>query len=274
MPEGPEVKTVATTLHKNLAGKELGSLWHSPARLRKPTDYKALKRLENQRIDAVSCYGKVLFISVNHQTALVAQLGMTGQLKVEESDAPLAKHTHVRWLLKETNQEIRYVDPRRFGLIDACDEELKKAIIARLGPDPFSMTTKDHEKLKQAMKKSTRAIKEVLLDQTVIAGVGNIYASESLFLAGIDPMKQACSISAQAYEKLIFSIIEVLERAFKNNGTTFSNYVDGSGKKGDNLEYVNVFQREGLDCRACSSSIVRIKQGGRSTFYCPKCQGA
>lgn len=274
MPEGPEVKTVATTLHQHLVGKELGSLWHSPARLRKAADYNALKRLEHQRIDGVSSYGKVLFMSVNHTTALVAQLGMTGQLKVENCDADIAKHTHVRWPLKETNQEIRYVDPRRFGMIDACNEELKKAILERLGPDPFLMTSKDHERLKQAMKKSGRAIKEVLLDQAVIAGVGNIYASESLFLAGIDPMKQACSISEKAYEKLIFSIIEVLELAYKNNGTTFSNYVDGSGKKGDNLEYLHVFQREGLDCRACGTSIVRIKQGGRSTFYCPKCQGA
>jgi formamidopyrimidine-DNA glycosylase len=263
---------VAKTLGQSLVGKELGSLWHSPARLRKVADYGALKRLENSKIDEVSCYGKILFISANQKTAIVAQLGMTGQLKVEDIDAPLMKHTHLRWPLKHSSQEIRYVDPRRFGLIDACDEHSKKTIINRLGPDPFHMTIKDHLPLIHTMKKSSRAIKEILLDQSIVAGVGNIYASEALFLAGIDPSKSGQEISTNTYKKLVIAIVEVLNLAFKNSGTTFSNYVDGSGKKGDNLEFLQVFQRDGENCFACQTLIQRIKQGGRSTFYCPKCQ--
>ncbi len=272
MPEGPEVKTVAKTLHQSLVGKELGSLWHSPARLRKAANYEALKKLEHTIIDEVSCYGKVLFISANKKTAILAQLGMTGQLKVESIEAPLMKHTHLRWPLKQSNVEIRYVDPRRFGLIDSCDEATKKDIISRLGPDPFHMAPKDHEPLISIMKKSSRAIKEILLDQSIIAGVGNIYASEALFLARINPEKRGNEISKTAYQKLVPAIIEILNLAFKNNGTSFSNYVDGSGKKGDNLEFLQVFQRDGENCLVCHTIILRIKQGGRSTFYCPKCQ--
>ena len=115
-------------------------------------------------------------------------------------------------------------------------------------------------------------IKDVLLDQAIIAGVGNIYASEALFLAHIHPEKLACDITEHAFERLIASIIEVLTRAYDNSGTTFSNYVDGDGQKGNNVKFLKVFQRENMPCLKCSSTIKRIKQSGRSTFYCDKCQ--
>ncbi|MCA9507429.1 MAG: bifunctional DNA-formamidopyrimidine glycosylase/DNA-(apurinic or apyrimidinic site) lyase, partial [Myxococcales bacterium] len=265
-------KTVTTTLKKQLIGKELGRLWHSSLYLRKAVDYGEFRFFENKKISDISCYGKVIFFEIENKTSLLAQLGMTGQLKVEDQDTPLALHTHLRWPLKESAQEIRYVDPRRFGLIDVCDEEKKECIINRLGPDPFCMTTKDYLPLIEAMKKSSRAIKEVLLDQAVIVGVGNIYASESLFMAGIDPKILACKISTARYQKLIAAVKDVMLLAYKNNGTSFSNYVDGSGKKGSNLEYLKVFQKEGENCSRCQTSIVRIKQGSRSTFYCPNCQ--
>lgn len=272
MPEGPEVKTVARTLANEIVGKELGSLWHSHYRLRQEVNYQALKRCENLSVDGVSCYGKVIFINANKQIAIVAQLGMTGQLKVEPVDAPLMKHTHIRWPLKNTNKELRYVDPRRFGLFAACDEKTKSAIMEKLGPDPFNMKPDDHRLLIKSMHKSSRNIKEVLLDQTIIAGIGNIYASEALFLAKISPTRRALDVNQQEYERLIPAIIEVLDLAYKNGGTTFSNYVDGTGQKGKNLQFLQVFQRAGQPCLVCGELILRIKQAGRSTFYCPQCQ--
>ncbi len=272
MPEGPEVKTVARTLGQNLVGKELGSLWHSSLSLRKVVDYQRLKKLENSVVDDVLCYGKILFISANKKIAMMAQLGMTGQLKVEKINAPVLKHTHLRWPLKNTKLELRYVDPRRFGLIDACDENTQQKIIAGLGPDPFSITPKAYPALIEKMQKSSRAIKEILLNQKVIVGVGNIYASEALFLAQLHPERAGQDISADEYLRLFDAIIKILKLAYKNCGTTFSNYVDGSGKKGENLQFLKVFQREGEACLGCTSKIMRIKQGGRSTFYCENCQ--
>lgn len=272
MPEGPEVKTVARTLADALVGQTLGELWHSPHRLRKEPDYKGLAQLKHKTVSEVVSYGKVLFITADKKPALLAQLGMTGQLMVTDSHAPVAPHTHVRWSLAHCEKELRYVDPRRFGLIDICDEATKKAVLKRLGPDPFSLKKSDYDPLIAAIKKSHRAIKEVLLDQAVIAGVGNIYAAEALFLARINPTMSAASISNPALSRLIDAIIEVMELGYKNCGTSFSNYVDGSGNKGNNINFVKVFQKQGQPCPACKTPITRIKQGGRSTFFCPTCQ--
>ena len=272
MPEGPEVKTVARTLAENLVGERFGSLWHSEQKLRRAVDYSTFKSLENKQIDDISCYGKVLFISSEKKPVLMAQLGMTGQLTVNNIDDPLKAHTHVRLKILDGNKELRYVDPRRFGLIDTCDEMRKQAIINKLGPDPFNMKDEEREHLITTMKRSSRSIKEILLDQSVIVGVRNIYASEALFMAKIHPERKGSEISYESYEKLITAVIDILALAYKNCGTTFSNYVDGSGKKGDNLQFLQVFQRENDQCFTCNSLILRIKQSGRSTFYCPKCQ--
>lgn len=272
MPEGPEVKTVARTLQEKLIGQQLGALWHSAYKLRRPVNYQSLKSLEKSVISGVSAYGKVLFIEINNHAAIVVQLGMTGQLKVETTNTPVARHTHVRWSLKNTPYELRYVDPRRFGLFDICDEQMRKQIINKLGPDPFRLNESHILLLINSMRKSSRAIKEVLLDQSVIAGVGNIYASEALFLATINPETHGCDLAPKSVRLLIDAIVQVMAQAYQNCGTSFSNYVDGSGSKGKNLDFLQVFQRHGQPCLICQTTIERIKQGGRSTFYCPRCQ--
>jgi formamidopyrimidine-DNA glycosylase len=271
MPEGPEVKTIARTLAHEIVGKQLGDLWHSNYSLRKAVDYQVLKRLKNVFVTNVSCHGKVLFINTGKKPIIVAQLGMTGQLTVTSIDAPVLSHTHIRWTLKNTNKEIRYVDQRRFGFFFTCEDE--KNVTNKLGPDPFFITEKDFLPLIKVMKKSHRLIKEVLLDQSIVAGIGNIYASESLFLACINPERRAFDITFTEYKKLVPAIIQILKLAYDNCGTSFSNYVDGSGKKGDNLQFLKVFLREGESCIRCKTTIIkRIKQGGRSTFFCPTCQ--
>lgn len=272
MPEGPEVKTIARTLAEKLVGKKLGVLWHSEFRLRHDVDYRKIKEFEHHVVDDISCYGKLLFVDVNRKPALLAQLGMTGQLSVVKAKQTVLPHTHIRWPLINTDEELRYVDPRRFGLFSACDARERRAHIERLGPDPFSMTHDDKLKIISRVRKSNRAIKEILLDQTVVVGVGNIYASEALFLAKIDPRRRGIDISVNAVEKIIDAVIEVLHLADRNCGTTFSNYVDGTGNVGKNIFYLKVFQRNDEPCQVCETMIERIKQSGRSTFFCKKCQ--
>jgi formamidopyrimidine-DNA glycosylase len=272
MPEGPEVKTVARTLANNLIGKRLGAFWHSEQKLRTKVDHEKIRKLEDRVVDNVDCYGKLLFIDVDKQPALLAQLGMTGQLSVVSRNAPVVAHTHVRWPLIDTDQELRYVDPRRFGLFAPCDAREKETRISRLGPDPFTMDDKDAQNLAHAITRSTRCIKEILLDQSVLVGVGNIYASEALFLARINPLKRGDEVSSAKITELIAAICAVLHQAYENCGTTFSNYVDGNGEKGANQSFLKVFQRMDKPCPICMTPIKRIKQGGRSTFFCSRCQ--
>jgi formamidopyrimidine-DNA glycosylase len=277
MPEGPEVKTVAQTLGAMLIGKRLGTFWHSDYQLRHAVDYTRIRRLEIRRleqrvVDDISCYGKLLFIDVDKKPALLAQLGMTGQLTVVKASTPLHAHTHIRWALVDTDQELRYVDPRRFGLFAACDVHEKRVRLEKLGPDPFSMSSEEARQLAYAMRTSSRSIKEIILDQSVVVGVGNIYASEALFMAGISPTACGSSIALAKQQLLIKAITEVLKLAYQNCGTTFSNYVDGSGKKGQHLSFLKVFQRDSEPCTICATPITRIKQGGRSTFFCAHCQ--
>lgn len=272
MPEGPEVRRVALTLASEIVGKKLGCFWYSLKALRREINCAQLKKLENAEVCGVSSHGKILFIHGKKEPIVIAQLGMTGQLLVTKTDEPEALHTHIRWPLLGCNKEIRYVDPRRFGIFDACDEKGQKAILKKLGPDPFSMTKKDRCSVIQAMKRKTRVIKEVLLDQSIIAGVGNIYASETLFFSKISPERRACDIHDAEYDRLMNALIDVLQRAYMNGGTTFSNYVDGTGQKGENFKFLQVFKREGAPCNVCREKISRIKQGGRSTFYCENCQ--
>lgn len=272
MPEGPEVRTIAKTLKAELVGHSLGCVWQSGMRFRKSCPLDELKMLEGTTIDDVSSYGKVLFIESAQKPIVSAQLGMTGQLTIARQDAPVAKHTHLRWELNKSPFEIRYVDPRRFGLIDYCNEKKHSEILARLGPDPFLLKKPDYQKLIARMRASAREIKAVLLDQNVLVGVGNIYASESLFLSRIHPKTRALDISEAKYYALIDAVIEVLEMAYNNGGTTFSDFVDGTGKKGRNINYLQVFMRSGQPCHTCGHKIQSIKQSGRSSFFCAKCQ--
>ncbi len=272
MPEGPEVKTVARTLADKLIGKRLGTFWHSEFNLRHPVDYAKIREYQDRLVDNVSCYGKLLFVDIEGKPALLAQLGMTGQLTVAAKRAPMLAHTHIRWPLLGTDQELRYVDPRRFGLFEACDASEKKVRIGKLGPDPFNLSADDVSKLGRSITKSTRCIKEIILDQSVVVGVGNIYASEALFRAAINPTARGCDIQPERLAALIKAIVDVLHDAYTNGGTSFSDYVDGTGKKGDNLSYLSVFQRTDEPCKSCGTAIKRIKQGGRSSFFCPTCQ--
>jgi len=272
VPEGPEVETIRRTLEPQLLGRSLHEPWTSGLKLRSNQNEGALKALEHKPIKALGRRGKLMWIDFAGDMSLLVRLGMTGRLYVKNRAEPTESHTHFRAHLDRGELELRFVDPRRFGDLQVVDAARKQHEINRIGPDPLSWKEEEKLALVARVRASDRTIKDILLDQSVLAGVGNIYASESLFAARIHPQARGCQLSKPRIGKLLEHTAAVLELAVRHNGTTFSNYVDGAGKKGDNLNFVNVFQRTGEPCYVCQKPIRRAVQSGRSTFYCMKCQ--
>ncbi len=273
MPEGPEVETIKVTLEPLLVGQTVTTVFTSGKSLRSPLIIQDLKLLCGKKITRVNRHGKLLWLLFGEKLNLLFRLGMTGKLIVEASDKIQAPHTHLVLSLQNNHREFRYVDTRRFGEILLCsDQTVLSGELKKMGPDPLSWTAQQQLIIAERINKSKRAIKEILLDQNILAGVGNIYASESLFDAHISPMKKGQELTTQQVKQLLKSILKILKIAVKNCGTSFSDYVDGQGEKGQNINYLKVFQRLGFACPNCQTKISKCTQGGRSTFYCAKCQ--
>lgn len=273
MPEGPEVETVRRTLEPLVEGRRLGAPWVSRHKLRTPTTKRALAAVTDRRVTGTGRHGKLLWLDVEGGGGLMVRLGMTGRLVVEARDAPRHPHTHVVIPLDDGAQELRYVDVRRFGeVVPYKDAKERDEERARMGPDPLTWTPEERARVKARLRSTTRTLKDALLDQSLLAGVGNIYASEALFVARLSPFKRGCDTSPRALERLLDAVQEVLEKAVVHRGTTFSDFVDSTGGEGGNLEHLLVFQREGEPCPSCGRGVEREVQGARSTFFCPRCQ--
>jgi formamidopyrimidine-DNA glycosylase len=272
MPELPEVETVRRTLAPAVGGR-ISSVWTSGMGLhmaRKPPRAKLLK-LVGARITAVRRHGKYLLIDTDRAAAILVHLGMTGRLRIhDKADAPV-KHTHV--VLGLGKRELRFVDARRFGQIDvvARGEEGAHAGLAALGPDALDVAIDVAAMLAMAKAKRTM-LKAFVLDQGVIAGVGNIYASEALWRAQLRPTMRTHKLTAAAAARLAAAIREVIERALNNGGTTLSDFVDADGTAGNNADYLWVYDRKGLPCPRCETPVKRSILQGRATYYCPTCQ--
>ncbi len=273
MPEGPEVETVRRSLEPLLVGKILRAPSVSRKKLRTPVTKKDLIVVDGATVIGLFRKGKLLGIATDRGAGLFVRLGMTGRLLVEEAKKKPALHTHVRFALQGTTQELRYVDPRRFGEVTvyaddtACADEL-----ARIGPDGLSLDDVARAEVLRRLRSTTRVVKDALLDQSIVAGVGNIYAAEALFLARVSPFLSSADLDDDAGWRLIRAVEAVLRQGVEHRGTSFSDYVDAEGKQGDNASRLKVFQREGAACVVCNSVVVRVVQGARSTFYCPRCQ--
>jgi formamidopyrimidine-DNA glycosylase len=197
----------------------------------------------------------------------IVHLGMTGRLLVTTPDAPVAPHTHARLSLT-SGRELRFVDPRRFGRLEFRELSLRAGFRAP-GADPMEVTAAEFARLFRGRK---LAIKAALLNQKLLSGVGNIYADESLFRAGIRPRRQSGRLTRAELEALLLALREVLEHAIRLGGSSVSDYVDADGVRGFfQLEHC-VYQRTGLPCRHCKALIRRILVAGRGTHYCPRCQ--
>ncbi len=227
-----------------------------------------LKKIENENIQI---HKK---LTLKHNGFLVVHLRMTGYFKFINNSTSPSKHTRVRFFDKNNN-ELRYIDVRSFGQMWFIKQGLSPKRIIKglgsLGPEPFSKDF-DTKYLKKVISKRTKSIKAILLDQTIVAGIGNIYADESLYSAGILPFRKAQTIKKDELIKLKESIVTVLKKSIGSGGTTFSDFRDLEGENGNFGLQTNVYRRTGKECHKCGNLIERQKITGRSTHWCPKCQ--
>jgi formamidopyrimidine-DNA glycosylase len=272
MPELPEVEMVARTLRPRLVGRRIVAVETSGKPLRRPVEKARLRKLAvGASVETVTRVGKYLLIELSSETTLVSHLGMTGRYSFARPETERAPHTHVVFALDD-GQELRYIDHRRFGILRIYEKARvqSSAELSILGVDPLDDAfTIDY--LAEQLRATRRDVKTFLLDQTRIAGVGNIYACEALFLAKIGPKKRTDRLVKRA-AALHRAIQDVLKAGIANRGTSFSDYVDAEGEAGNNQNALHVYGREGQRCGACSGVIRRLVQGARSTFYCPECQ--
>lgn len=271
MPELPEVETVRRTLAPALVGRRIvrASLLR-PDFGQRPDGRPCSPRdlLQGMTVRALDRRGKQLAILTREGPVLIAHLGMTGQLRAAATETPLT-HIHARWHL-DSGTTLTFRDARRFGGLWALPSEADlHARWSALGPDALLATPAD---LRSRSGESRRAIKAVLLDQAVIAGVGNIYADEALFLAGIHPLRTPRSLRPQEWEALAAAIHRTLNAAIGAGGSTLRDYIDALGVRGRAQADHAVYARAGEPCLTCTRPLRGIRIGGRATVYCPRCQ--
>ena len=273
MPELPEVETIARGLDKRVRGDVIESVWLG--KHREPLKSSAPEiaaTLRGARISQVRRVGKHIVFDLESkrsrngrgQRQWIVHLGMTGQMLVTSPEAELQKHTHAIASLS-SGRELRFVDARRFGRLSVTDEQGFRGP----GTEPLTVTADDFAKLFHGRKTS---IKAALLNQKLLHGVGNIYADESLFRAGIRPRRQAGRLTRVELDRLHASLKEVLKEAIKLGGSSVSDYVDAEGREGFFQLQHRVYLRTGKPCLVCKTPIKRLVLGGRGTHYCPQCQ--
>jgi formamidopyrimidine-DNA glycosylase len=270
MPELPEVETIARGLAAELEGAVIESV-HVRHICAVDGDLGKFKRaLTGARISDVSRRGKVLLVRLGDDNVMAVHLRMTGRLVVENSEAGPGKHTHLVMHLAD-GRLLTYADTRKFGScrVASMADLAKWPFYASLGPEPLEISKKEFREL---FRDKRAQIKSLLLNQKVIAGIGNIYADESLFRAGIRPGAKADGISAARLEKLRQSLLEVLEEAIAANGSSISDYVDSGGHAGAFQNDFRVYGRAGEPCRVCGKTLVKRTVAGRTSTFCTRCQ--
>lgn len=270
MPELPEVETVCRGLALKLLGRRLASVEQRRPNLRFPFPEGFAARLTGRRIDAIRRRAKYIIIELDDGMVLLVHLGMSGSMVVNEKrPAMLDRHDHVVFDI-DNGTCVRFNDARRFGLMDlvSAAELNDHKLIRSLGLEPLSPDF-NGASLAAMLKGRKTSVKLAIMDQRLVVGVGNIYASESLFRAGISPKRRASSIQGERAEKLAAAIKTVLKEAIKAGGSSLRDYVQANGELGYFQHRWKVYDREGDKCRTCGGPIKKITQGARSTFYCP-----
>lgn len=270
MPELPEVETTCRGIQAHIEGKTVKEVIVRQAQLRWPVSTELSTILPGQRIKNVSRRGKYLLLESGAGYVLI-HLGMSGSLRIAKKKEEAKKHDHVDIVLKN-GFILRYRDPRRFGcMLWAGREPFKHVLLEKLGPEPL---TDDFNAtyLFALSRKRSSAIKTFIMDSHVVVGVGNIYANEALFAAGIRPRRQAGKVSKSAYIKLVAAIKAILASAIEQGGTSLRDFVGGDGKPGYFKQSLSVYGRAGEACVNCQTELKEIRLGQRSTVYCPGCQ--
>lgn len=280
MPELPEVETVARGLQKSIAGRRIVSI-----RLGK-TDFiddpGALEQhLPGRQIEAVERYGKFMLLRLSARAnagengdaeaaSLLVHLGMTGQLAPYAAAQPSAKHTHV-WFGLDDGRELRYTDPRRFGRMAYLTGAVLAEELTAFGADPLLVSG---EEFAGRIRSRSAQVKALLLNQSVLRGVGNIYADESLWRAKIHPMRRGAELSKKQAQVLWRVLQDVLRKAIVAGGSSISDFLDAEGQPGEYQRHHRAYGREGKRCYRCGDAIRRVIVAGRSSYFCPKCQPA
>ena len=270
MPELPEVETTRRGIAPGIVGKPVRSVLIRQSRLRWPVPAGLEQELIGRHISAVGRRAKYLLFYLEHG-CLILHLGMSGSLRVLDAPLPPGKHDHVDILFQD-NTCLRLCDPRRFGSIHWTEQDpLQHPLLRHLGPEPLGPTF-TAEYLHELSRKRTQSVKTFIMGSRTVVGVGNIYASEALFRSGIHPLRRAGNISLKRYGALTGSIRDVLEAALAKGGTTLRDFIGGDGSPGYFRLELDVYDRAGEPCRNCRGSIRQVRQGQRSTYYCPQCQ--
>ena len=269
MPELPEVETTRQGLLPRLQGRALRHIVVRNPRLRWPVPHDLEARLAGLTLKGLDRRGKYLLFDFGRATQIV-HLGMSGSLRFAEPDEPAALHDHVDWLF-DGGITLRLRDPRRFGAVLATDDVTQHPLLAHLGPEPLTPAF-DAAYLHAQCQRRNTSIKQLIMDSQVVVGVGNIYASESLYHAGIRPATGARRLSRPACTRLVGAIKRVLAAAIAAGGSSLRDYVHSSGELGYFQLQTRVYDREGQPCKVCATPIRRIVQGQRASFYCPACQ--
>jgi len=269
MPELPEVETTCLGIRPHLVGSCIEVVEVRETRLRVPVP-ESLGLLGGCRIHGVSRRAKYILIGCDGGTVII-HLGMSGSLRICEIEVGLRKHDHVIFLL-DSGKQMRFHDPRRFGVVDfTIGDPGEHVLLAGLGPEPLGDGF-DVEYLVAACEGRGLPIKSLVMSNRVVVGVGNIYACEALYMAGIHPMRAAGRISRVRLGLLVGAIRNCLEEAIRSGGTTLRDFVREDGRPGYFKQKLQVYDRAGEPCRECGAGIRKVVLAGRSTYYCPVCQ--
>ena len=274
MPELPEVETVRQGL-RPLEGAEITGVEVRERRLRRRVDVDALERFVGSRVGALGRRGKYLLVPTSAGGGMIVHLGMSGRLFRLPPGTPIETHDHVSWWLQTDFgvQELRFHDPRRFGLVASVDSGPLEAhpLLCHLGPEPMGDAL-SVDYLFAKTRNSRRPAKNTLMDSRFVAGVGNIYASEILWVARVNPKVAAGRISRHRWDAIRRATREVLGAAIEAGGTTLSDFRGADGDPGYFQVQLSVYGREGAECPRCGGRVRKIIQAGRATYYCAACQ--
>jgi formamidopyrimidine-DNA glycosylase len=272
VPELPEVETVVRDLRPRLIGRRFSSITIGPRSLRKPWSKKWNSRLLQHTVSSIRRRGKWIIVEFTSGAHLVVHLGMTGQLTVCKAGQEMADHTHIVVKLDKGAEQLRFRDVRRFGsatVYETAGELNSYFERSGLGPEPFDVGANYWS---HCLGKTERCLKAVLLDQRVVAGVGNIYADESLFRARLHPARLASETNEAERARLRRAIIRVLTFAIEKRGSSIRDYIGGSGLKGEFQQEFQVYGLTGEPCPRCRRPIECVRLAGRSSHHCPRCQ--
>ncbi len=270
MPELPEVETTRRGIAPHVIGRTIRAAVIRNRRLRWPITRGLATKLRGQPIHAVERRGKYLLLRSDHGT-LILHLGMSGSLRLVDAAAAVGKHDHFD-LLFDGGITLRLTDPRRFGaVLWTRDDPSLHELLRNLGPEPLAPEFDGAYLFARSRGRKT-AIKQFIMDGKVVVGVGNIYANEALFRAGIHPARAAGRLSHERCQRLAAAIKAVLQEAIAQGGTTLRDFVGGDGKPGYFAQRLRVYDRAGEPCPVCGTTIKQLRQGQRSTYYCPHCQ--